>query len=124
MTRKVKSMQMFRRAVTSLAQGDRGALCVTQFDPNTLERGVACSPSHTMQFYCACLVRLAKIRYFSAAVRSKSKLHVTAGHSTVTCKLTLFTSSRDVDGGDDKFDLDEEYRYSEELGFVFPLFFA
>lgn len=114
MTRKVKSMQMFRRAVTGLVQGDRGALCVTQFDPKSLERGVACSPPQSMQFYCACVVRLAKIRYFPGAVRSKSKLHVTAGHSTVTCKLTLFTSSHAVDG--DKLDLDEEYRYSEELG--------
>ncbi len=44
LTRKVKSMQMFRQAVECAFQGDRLGICVTQFDPKLLERGIACTP--------------------------------------------------------------------------------
>lgn len=37
-------MQMFRKPVNSAIQGDRVALCVTQFDPKLLERGLVCAP--------------------------------------------------------------------------------
>lgn len=42
--RKVKSMQMFRQPVQQASQGDRLGICVTQFDPKQLERGLACTP--------------------------------------------------------------------------------
>ena len=42
--KKVKSMQMFRKPVEKACQGDRLGVCVTQFDPKLLERGLACSP--------------------------------------------------------------------------------
>lgn len=47
-TKKVKSMQMFKTAVTRAVQGDRLGICVTQFDAKKLERGVLCTPG-TMQ---------------------------------------------------------------------------
>lgn len=43
-TRKVKSMQMFRQPVESAIMGDRVGICVTQFDPKLLERGLVCTP--------------------------------------------------------------------------------
>lgn len=43
-TRKVKSMQMFRKPVKLASQGDRLGICVTQFDSKLLERGIACTP--------------------------------------------------------------------------------
>ena len=42
--KKVKSMQMFRKAVQRCAAGDRCGVCIgAGFDPATLDRGVACS---------------------------------------------------------------------------------
>jgi selenocysteine-specific elongation factor len=35
-------MQMFRKPVDKAIQGDRIGLCVTQFDPDKLERGLVC----------------------------------------------------------------------------------
>ncbi|CAG2119014.1 unnamed protein product, partial [Medioppia subpectinata] len=38
--KKVKSMQMFHQKIDRAIQGDRVGVCVTQFDPKLLERGV------------------------------------------------------------------------------------
>ncbi|CAF1155219.1 unnamed protein product, partial [Rotaria sordida] len=38
--RKVKSMQMFHKPIDRAIQGDRIGICVTQFDPDKLERGL------------------------------------------------------------------------------------
>ena len=38
--KKVKSMQMFKRAVQKASQGDRLGICVTQLDAKSVERGL------------------------------------------------------------------------------------
>lgn len=43
-TKKVKSMQMFKKSVKVASQGDRVGLCVTNLDPKLIERGVAAAP--------------------------------------------------------------------------------
>jgi len=42
--RKIKSMQMFRKPVTRLSQGDRAGICVPGLESSLLERGIACTP--------------------------------------------------------------------------------
>jgi len=37
-------MQMFRKPAKLVRQGDRAGICVTQFDPKLLERGLVCTP--------------------------------------------------------------------------------
>ena len=39
--RKVKSMQMFKKPINAVSQGDRVGVCVTQLDAKSLERGIA-----------------------------------------------------------------------------------
>uniref|UniRef100_H2YEH9 Tr-type G domain-containing protein n=1 Tax=Ciona savignyi TaxID=51511 RepID=H2YEH9_CIOSA len=56
-TKKVKSIQMFRKPTSSVKQGDRAGLCVTQFDPKLLERGLVCSPGTLPTLYAA-IVRI------------------------------------------------------------------
>lgn len=53
-------MQMFHMPVTSAMQGDRLGICVTQFDPKLLERGLVCAPEslHTVH---AALISVEKI---------------------------------------------------------------
>jgi selenocysteine-specific elongation factor len=43
-SRKVKSMQMFKKPVQLVRQGDRAGICVTNLDATLIERGVAASP--------------------------------------------------------------------------------
>ncbi len=42
--RKIKSMQMFRRPIETVFQGDRAGICVTNLESATVERGILCAP--------------------------------------------------------------------------------
>ncbi|CAL8401865.1 unnamed protein product [Arctogadus glacialis] len=66
-TKKVKSMQMFRTPVSRAMQGDRVGVCVTQFDPKLrgARRGLH-----------------AGIGYFKGALATRAKFHVTVGPDT------------------------------------------
>ena len=80
LTRKVKSMQMFKTAVTSAKQGDRVGICITNLDPKLIERGIAVAPgSVPLIRNVICLVK--KVRFF--------KLNCKSG-SIPICHLGLF----------------------------------
>ena len=65
-TRKIKSMQMFKKPVNKATQGDRVGVCVTQLDSKALERGIACTQGH-VTLISAALVSVRQIRFFKAA---------------------------------------------------------
>merc|ERR1712142_331587 len=128
--RKVKSMQMFRKPVECIRQGDRAGICVTQFDSSKLERGVACSPN-SMPLTFAAVIDVTKIPHFKSDVKTGSKLHVSIGHETQIGKLSFFGAVKSVtgDGGDDggavaavvdgltlnQFDWSKDYVYLDSL---------
>uniref|UniRef100_A0A7M5VGU5 Selenocysteine-specific elongation factor n=2 Tax=Clytia hemisphaerica TaxID=252671 RepID=A0A7M5VGU5_9CNID len=115
-TKKVKSMQMFRKPVKSIVQGDRAGICVTQFDPKKLERGVVCSPGFLPTLYGG-IVKVHKIPYFKGKCLNKAKFHITVGHETVMGKLQFFgkppSDNDHVD--EEQFSTDTEYEFQEEL---------
>ncbi|CAB3367579.1 Hypothetical predicted protein [Cloeon dipterum] len=106
-TRKVKSMQMFRQPVDKASQGDRLGICVTQFDPKLLERGLVSVPNYVPTIYAA-IVKLNKIRFYQASIKTKAKFHLSIGHETVLGKVTLFQ-------GTHEFELSQEFEYLEEI---------
>ncbi|XP_028680079.1 selenocysteine-specific elongation factor [Erpetoichthys calabaricus] len=126
-TRKVKSMQMFHKPVSSAMQGDRVGVCVTQFDPKQLERGLICTPDSLRTIYAG-LISVKKISYFKGPLRTKSKFHITIGHETVMGRVTFFgcAPSENVSSASEKncslmsnsevpnFDFDKVYLYQEE----------
>ncbi|KXS20666.1 P-loop containing nucleoside triphosphate hydrolase protein [Gonapodya prolifera JEL478] len=89
-SRKVKSMQMFHKPVDRAMQGDRLGLCVTQFDPDTLERGLVCSPGAIPTLH-ACIIKASKVKFFKQAVESKAKFHISVGHDTVIGEILVFS---------------------------------
>lgn len=89
MTKKIKSVQMFRKPVSGAMQGDRVGVCVTQFDPKMLERGVVCSPGSLRTLYAA-VISVRKIGYFKGSLATRAKFHITVGHETVMAKVTFF----------------------------------
>ncbi|XP_068939917.1 selenocysteine-specific elongation factor [Petaurus breviceps papuanus] len=114
--KKVKSMQMFHTPVTSAMQGDRLGICVTQFDPKLLERGLVCTPEslHTIH---AALVSVKKIPYFRGALQTKAKFHVTVGHETVMGRVMFFSPAPDqfdCEPLEETFDFGKEYLYQEQ----------
>ncbi|XP_077181525.1 selenocysteine-specific elongation factor [Paroedura picta] len=115
-TKKVKSMQMFHTPVTYAMQGDRVGICVTQFDPKLLERGLVCTPEslHTIH---AAIISLNKISYFRGALQTKAKFHITVGHETVMGRVMFFSPASDdfnKDSLENEFDFKKEYLYQEE----------
>lgn len=115
-TKKVKSMQMFRKPVNSACQGDRVGICVTQFDSSKLERGIVCSPGHVPTLYGA-ILPIHKIPYFKGTCQNKSKFHITIGHETVMASLQFFGPPTDCDKSlyTEELDLNLEYEFQDEL---------
>lgn len=114
--KKVKSMQMFHTPVTSAMQGDRLGICVTQFDPKLLERGLVCAPEslHTVH---AALISVEKIPYFRGPLQTKAKFHITVGHETVMGRTLFFSPAPDnfdLEPMLDSFDLSREYLFQEQ----------
>uniref|UniRef100_A0A803Y6I8 Eukaryotic elongation factor, selenocysteine-tRNA specific n=1 Tax=Meleagris gallopavo TaxID=9103 RepID=A0A803Y6I8_MELGA len=115
-TKKVKSMQMFHTPVTYAMQGDRVGICVTQFDPKLLERGLICTPEslHTIH---AAIISLKKIQYFRGALQTKAKFHITVGHETVMGRVMFFSPAPadfNEEIQENAFDFDKDYLYQEE----------
>lgn len=107
--RKIKSMQMFRKAVNSGAAGDRLGICITNFDPKQLERGLICQKG-SVQAAFAVIVPLNRIRYYKRDIKTRAKFHCSVGHETAMGNILLFSS---ID--DSSFNWDSNFTYEEVL---------
>uniref|UniRef100_A0A3Q2QFC8 Selenocysteine-specific elongation factor n=1 Tax=Fundulus heteroclitus TaxID=8078 RepID=A0A3Q2QFC8_FUNHE len=99
-TKKIKSVQMFRKPVSGAMQGDRVGVCVTQFDPKLLERGLVCTPGSLRTLYAA-VISARKIGYFKGPLATRAKFHITVGHETVMAKDEYVAGQRDGAPGPD-----------------------
>lgn len=90
--KKVKSIQMFHKAVDSAAQGDRAALCVTNLNAKLVERGIVATPG-TVSVIHGAIALVRKVKYFQRDCPSSSKIHITIGHSTILSSVTFFGSN-------------------------------
>uniref|UniRef100_UPI00358F0E01 selenocysteine-specific elongation factor isoform X3 n=1 Tax=Myxine glutinosa TaxID=7769 RepID=UPI00358F0E01 len=117
-TKKVKSLQMFRQPVDHAIQGDRLGICVTQFDPGMLERGLVCSPGSLRCVYAA-IATVRRVPYFRGTLRTRASFHTTIGHDTVLARATFFAPAHDLPDPDlnaSEFNFSSDYRYVEEYG--------
>ena len=117
-TKKVKSMQIFKKSVKYACQGDRVALCVSNLDPKSIERGVATSVGLcTPVFNVLCLVK--QIRFYKNKCRNNTKFHVSIGHQTVLGSVSFFghqeLSKHQEGNGNVIFDYSHEYIQQDEL---------
>uniref|UniRef100_A0A3P9P8A2 Selenocysteine-specific elongation factor n=1 Tax=Poecilia reticulata TaxID=8081 RepID=A0A3P9P8A2_POERE len=120
-TKKIKSVQMFRKPVSGAMQGDRVGVCVTQFDPKLLERGLVCTPGSLRTLYAA-IISTRKIGYFKGSLATRAKFHITVGHETVMAKVTFFglppadtePTSSEPSSLETPFTFDREYSYQDE----------
>ncbi|KAM4740511.1 selenocysteine-specific elongation factor [Anableps anableps] len=120
-TKKIKSVQMFRKPVSGAMQGDRVGVCVTQFDPKLLERGLVCTPGTLRTLYAA-IVSTRKIGYFKGSLATRAKFHITVGHETVMAKVAFFglppadtkPTPSEPSSLETPFTFDREYFYQDE----------
>lgn len=108
LVRKIKSMQMFKQSQQVAKQGDRVGICITQFDPKLLERGLLCKPGYVSDIYAAVL-RMNPIKYYKGSLKHKAKFHLTCGYETVMATVTLFR------GSNTNFSITEQYEFVQEL---------
>ncbi|KAG5185718.1 P-loop containing nucleoside triphosphate hydrolase protein [Tribonema minus] len=88
-TRKVKSMQVYRRPVQRAQQGDRVGVCVAGLDAALVERGVAAAPG-ALRPVRAAVAAVRAVKFFRGKCPSGGKLHVSTGHATVMATATYF----------------------------------
>lgn len=113
--RKVKSMQMFRKPVENAIQGDRVGICVTQFDPKLLERGMVSTPGALPTLYAA-IASVQKIPYFKGKCNTKAKFHISLGHATVMAKVSYFgLLSEEKTLAGHSFSFAKEFIFQDEL---------
>jgi len=97
-------MQMFRKPIERAIQGDRIGICVTQFDPDKLERGLISTPG-IIKIFHGLIIRINKVKHFKHEIESRTKFHITSGHSTVMGKILLFIDH----SGNNQFNFEREY---------------
>ncbi|KAG5468327.1 hypothetical protein LSCM1_02307 [Leishmania martiniquensis] len=124
MTRKVKGLQVFHKAVESAQGGDRVGLCVAQFDQEWMERGALCSASssgRTLARSSQLIARVNRVRYHPFPCDTHTKFHITIGHATVMGTMRYFsrppcaTSDLGVSGAVTHFDTSIESTWVEAL---------
>ena len=94
-SRRVKSIQQFRRPSSRAVAGERAGLCLTKLDASKLERGLLAAPE-SVPSLTRIVARVEKIRYYRSAVRSNVLFHVSIGHATVMASLLLFGTEQDA----------------------------
>ncbi|XP_063699100.1 selenocysteine-specific elongation factor [Culicoides brevitarsis] len=94
LSRKVKSMQMYRKGIRHAMQGDRVGICLTQFSHSDMERGILAAPGFLRHIYVVVL-KIHQIKYFKQTIKAKSKLHMSIGHETVLGKVLFYTKNED-----------------------------
>ncbi|XP_076091706.1 selenocysteine-specific elongation factor-like [Mytilus galloprovincialis] len=116
--KKIKSIQMFKQPTDKIVQGDRAGVCVTQFDPKQLERGLVCTPG-SLPTFVAGIMTVSNILYYKGAINSKAKFHITTGHETVMAKVTFFGLYEDpnfeVPDSTTVLDYTKEYVYQDNF---------
>ncbi|KAL0278758.1 UNVERIFIED_CONTAM: hypothetical protein PYX00_000483 [Menopon gallinae] len=116
LVKKVKSIQMFKQPVNSAMQGDRVGICVTQFDPKLLERGIANQTGYVKKIYAA-IMDFNKVKYYKNKIESKSSFHINVGYENIIANLLLFGVNCDSSdkGNSKEFDMNREYQYINEI---------
>jgi len=89
MKRKIKSIQVFRQNVTNIKQGDRAGICISNFSPSLMERGISCSPSY-MKLWYGGIALVRKARYFNGELKSGTKFHISVGHCTIMADVKFW----------------------------------
>ena len=108
--RKVKTIQVFRKSVENVQQGDRAGICVSQFDPKLMERGLVYTGDVVKTIYGA-IIDMNKVSYYKGSITTKMKYHVSIGHETVLAKITFFKA--ELPSELSKFDISSDYLFQE-----------
>jgi selenocysteine-specific elongation factor len=92
--RKVKSIQMFKRSVSAIHQGDRAGICVANLDAKLVERGIAATPA-AVPLLKGAIALVRKVPWYGGVLKCGTKFHVSVGHTTVMATVN-FWGAREI----------------------------
>lgn len=107
--KKIKSMQKFRKSVTSASCGDRLGICVSNLNAKLHERGLICQKS-CLQISYAVIIKVNRVPYFKRNIETGMKLHCSVGHETTIGKILIFSSSEQ-----EEFKWESSYLYEDKI---------
>lgn len=67
-----------------------------------------------IKIFHAFLIRLNKVRHFKHEIESRTKFHITCGHSTVMGKIVLFADHSTKIDDEQSFDFKKEYEAMDQ----------
>ncbi|KAM3146708.1 hypothetical protein pb186bvf_001238 [Paramecium bursaria] len=108
-TKKVKSLQMFKKPVDVGNPGDRIAALFTNLEAKDIERGIVSKPG-VVQNFENIVININRIQYYKASIKSQNKFHITSGHLTVMGQIKLFLRPKNLN-----LELNMDGEYLEEL---------
>ena len=128
-TKKVKSIQVFRKNVKSVQKGDRASVLVSQLNAEEIERCLITSKG-LVKKASALFTKLNFCSYYKGSIASRSKFHISIGHVNIMADVWLFCSdSKDFETLQalkeklDNFDIHKaesiKYRFDKENRFRF-----
>lgn len=89
-SRKIKSIQSFKKSVKNISAGDRAGICVQSIDSENIERTLICTPTGRIEKGLVLLLTAKRIKHFKTEMKSKSKIHISILNETVLCKRLIF----------------------------------
>ncbi len=86
--KKIKSMQAFHRPCMSAHVGDRVGICVTNLNPEGIERSLIFKPG-SISYVTRLVASVRRVRFYSRPFKNRSKAHVMILNDTSLAKVTL-----------------------------------
>lgn len=86
---RVKSIQMFKKSVQRVSQGDRAGLCLTNLPPDTLGKGLIASRG-VIPILHGAVALVKKVPFFTDNCTSLHKFHISVGHSKSLATCIFF----------------------------------
>ncbi|KII69097.1 Selenocysteine-specific elongation factor [Thelohanellus kitauei] len=94
-TREVKSIQVFKKPVTTISQGDRAAILITRFNSKLVERALICSPNYKFKLLTSFTLKFNLIDHFKHEIKSGSRLSLSIGFEIVTVIVLFYEQQKD-----------------------------
>ena len=89
-SRKIKSIQSFKKSVKTISAGDRAGICVQSIDSENIERTLICTPTGRIEKGLVLLLTAKRVKHFKSELKSKTKVHISILNETVLCKRLIF----------------------------------
>jgi selenocysteine-specific elongation factor len=117
-------MQMFKKPISKVFQGDRVGMLIKNLDHTKLERSLACSDGYVQNIHGGIFI-LRKIQHYKLEIKSNSKFYLIIGNQGVMAKCFFFNKSKPEDiiykdlnnESIMKTNINNKYFYNNEYGF-------